>query len=200
MRSAPREPTPRFSLSLKATLGPAEFGHLLDKGGTGLNSRASLFFGGPFAQRDVAVSCQLPEFSPPALSTKVHKGEVMGTGKLQVSAIKVARSAKGELRPLRNRQAGFSLIELLIVVAIILVIAAIAIPNLLRSRLAANESSSVATLRAINTSEIVYSTAYGSFFSKPGRPGTQWHHLRDSSSYCHCGLPGGRCSWARSRG
>ena len=52
---------------------------------------------------------------------------------------------------------GFSLIELLIVVAIILIIAAIAIPNLLRARMPANESSAVASLRAVNTGEIIYS-------------------------------------------
>ena len=61
---------------------------------------------------------------------------------------------------MRNRQKGFSLIELLIVVAIILIIAAIAIPNLIRSRMAANEASAVASLRTINTAEVVYSTTY----------------------------------------
>lgn len=55
---------------------------------------------------------------------------------------------------------GFSLIELLIVVAIILIIAAIAIPNLLRARMAANESSAVASMRTINTGEITYSSSY----------------------------------------
>ncbi len=58
------------------------------------------------------------------------------------------------------RQKGFSLIELLIVVAIILIIAAIAIPNLLRSRMAANEASAVSGIRAITTAEHAYSAAY----------------------------------------
>jgi type IV pilus assembly protein PilA len=61
---------------------------------------------------------------------------------------------------MRNKQKGFSLIELLIVVAIILIIAAIAIPNLIRSKMAANEASAVATLRTLNTAEVVYSSTY----------------------------------------
>jgi len=64
---------------------------------------------------------------------------------------------------MRNKQKGFSLIELLIVVAIILIIAAIAIPNLLRSKMAANEASAVGSLRTINTSSVAYSTTYGNY-------------------------------------
>jgi prepilin-type N-terminal cleavage/methylation domain-containing protein len=59
---------------------------------------------------------------------------------------------------------GFSLIELLIVVAIILIIAAIAIPNLLRARIAANEASAVGSLRTINTSAVSYAATYGNGF------------------------------------
>jgi type IV pilus assembly protein PilA len=58
---------------------------------------------------------------------------------------------------------GFSLLELLIVVAIILIIATIAIPSLLRSRQAANEAAAVATLKTINTAQVVYSSTSGRY-------------------------------------
>jgi type IV pilus assembly protein PilA len=67
---------------------------------------------------------------------------------------------RGENR-MRLKNKGFSLIELLIVVAIILIIAAIAIPNLLRARMAANEASAVGSIRTINTSAVTYSTTWG---------------------------------------
>lgn len=61
----------------------------------------------------------------------------------------------------RKGHNGFSLIELLIVVAIILIIAAIAIPNFLRSRMAANEAAAASNLRSITTAAVTYSTTYG---------------------------------------
>lgn len=64
---------------------------------------------------------------------------------------------------MRYKQKGFSLIELLIVVAIILIIAAIAIPNLLRAKMAANEASAVGSIRTINTTSVEYSTTYGGY-------------------------------------
>ena len=74
---------------------------------------------------------------------------------------------------------GFSLVELLIVVAIILIIAAIAIPSFLRSRIAANQASAIESMRTISTAEVSYSVTFGQGFSTslsalgPPPPGTQ---------------------------
>jgi type IV pilus assembly protein PilA len=74
-----------------------------------------------------------------------------------IDQTKVQEEGKKEMR---KQQKGFSLIELLIVVAIILIIAAIAIPNLMRARMAANTSSAAASERTIVTGEIAYSAAF----------------------------------------
>jgi len=60
-----------------------------------------------------------------------------------------------------NRQQGFSLIELLIVVAVIGIIAAIAVPNLMQSKAAANEASAISSVRTIVTAQITYSATQG---------------------------------------
>src|ERR1700675_4926752 len=69
-------------------------------------------------------------------------------------------SGRGKREHMRKQKC-FSLIELLIVVAIILIIAAIAIPNLLRAKMAANESSASGSVRTIITAEVSYANAYG---------------------------------------
>jgi prepilin-type N-terminal cleavage/methylation domain-containing protein len=73
---------------------------------------------------------------------------------------------------------GFSLLELLVVVAVILIVSAIAIPNLMRSKMSANEASAVGSLRAINAACTNYSSTWGKGFPVslsnlgPGKPPT----------------------------
>jgi type IV pilus assembly protein PilA len=83
---------------------------------------------------------------------------------------------------MKKKQKGFSLIELLIVVAIILIIAAIAIPNLLRSKMAANQASAVGSVRTINTAAITYNSTYGN-----GYPGNLVYIGNNGTTSVSCG-------------
>jgi type IV pilus assembly protein PilA len=70
---------------------------------------------------------------------------------------------RGEQMKVNKRNKGFSLIEVLIVVAIIAILAALSIPNLLRAKMSANETSAIGSLRTLNTASIAYATSYGQY-------------------------------------
>jgi len=67
------------------------------------------------------------------------------------------------MNALRKDRRGFSLIELLIVVTIILIIAAIAIPKVMSAKIQANEAAAIVTLHTLNANSLMYSNSYGTF-------------------------------------
>jgi prepilin-type N-terminal cleavage/methylation domain-containing protein len=90
-----------------------------------------------------------------------HRGTKRARGLLKPNRMLLLPGSPGEEYAMRKNQ-GFSLIELLLVVAIILIIAAIAVPSFLRSRMAANESAAAASVRSLNSAQISYNSAYPS--------------------------------------
>ena len=119
--------------------------------------------------------------APPGLrgraAGRVVLDEVFGLAKARDGFSSVDNSpTTGNIkrRPLERKEQGFSLIELLIVVAIILIIAAIAIPNFIRARMATNEASAVSSCRTINGAEVAYNSLYRGYsnnLAELGPPG-----------------------------
>lgn len=67
---------------------------------------------------------------------------------------------QGAIRNARPKLAGFSLVEILVVVMVILIIAAIAIPNLVRGKMRANEAAAVVSVKTVHTAEVMYNNTY----------------------------------------
>ena len=83
-----------------------------------------------------------------------------------------------------NDQRGFTLLELMIVVALIMIIAAIAIPSLTESKISANETSAVASIRAINTAEVSYLSVYGGYANSLANLGGAEPCTRSAETAC----------------
>ncbi len=84
----------------------------------------------------------------------------------------------------RNRDRGFSLIELIIVVTIILIIAAFALPKIMKSQIPAHEASALASIKTIHESEMIYSSMHPDLGytvrpGNPGRHGPRWRRADD---------------------